>query len=76
MRKLAPPAIFAVLFNIVLLLICVLHIPSIDARARVPFDIVERGNSVFVESIADSLAAGGLRENDEIISWDSSPIIL
>jgi signal transduction histidine kinase len=74
MRKLDPLAILAIVLDFLLLCICLSHLSSVDNRAKVPFDVAEKGELVLVQSVLDKAAAKGLKTGDEIITWDSKPI--
>jgi len=74
MRKFSPLAILAIVLDLLLLCICVSHLPSIDNRAQVPFDVREENERVVVQSILDPDAAGGLKVGDEITACNREPI--
>ncbi|HEY6951301.1 MAG TPA: histidine kinase dimerization/phospho-acceptor domain-containing protein, partial [Bacteroidota bacterium] len=74
MRKLAPLAILTVALDLLILCICVLHLPSVAERAKVPFEVSEDGDRVTISSIIDASAAHGLKQGDEITAWNSQPV--
>lgn len=74
MRKLAPLAILTVALDILILFICVSHLPSIAARARVPFEVSEDRGCVLVSSILNAQAGKDLKVGDEITAWNYQPV--
>lgn len=62
--------------NILLLLLCLNHLPSVFQRPRVPFIPVERSNGVVVERILDSKASGSLSSGDKLLAWGGTRIPL
>ena len=66
----------AVGLDLLLLFICLSHLPALSSRAQVPFDVAEKGDLVLVGSILDKAAANGLERGDQILTWDSRPILI
>ncbi len=74
MRKFNPLAILAIVIDLVLVCICISHLPSIASRAQVPFDVSEKGERVVVSSILDTEASKGLKNGDVIMRCNSEPV--
>jgi len=74
MRRFSPLAVLTILLDILVLLVCLSHLPSVQDRARVPFEIREDQNRIVVSNILDDGAAGGMRIDDEITEWNSQPL--
>jgi signal transduction histidine kinase len=76
MKKLTPQVVFIIVLDLLLLSICVSHIPSVAHRARIPFDVREEGDLVIVSKILDPAAAQNLDVEDRITTWNAHPIRL
>ncbi len=74
MRKLTPLAGLAVAIDLLLLGICITHLPSVSSRARIPFEVSDSQDRPIVNAILDDAAAGGLKPGDEILRWKGEPV--
>ncbi len=74
MGKFSPLALAAGVIDVLLLGICIAHLPSIAQRPRVPFSATESGDQVYVRIILDAKSARDLQTGDEVISWDTQPV--
>jgi signal transduction histidine kinase len=61
-------------FDVALLIVCFLHVPSLIDRPAVPFDARLDGDHVLVTRVVDGAAAGSLSEGDRIIRWEGEPV--
>ena len=62
--------------DILLLVLCVLHLPSLMERARAPFRAESSEHRVLIHDILDQSAAPQLRPGDQILAWNDLPIPL
>lgn len=64
------------IFDSLLLGLCLIHLPSFFNRARPPFDIELRHDCVTVRSILDVGSAAEVQRGDILLAWDGFPITL
>ncbi len=54
--------------DIVLLIICLFHIPTLLQRAQLPFELLEKDDRIFVDKILDEAASGDLEKGDVLLA--------
>ncbi len=65
-----------VVFDIILLGLCFIHLPSFLNRAQPPFDAGFRNNRVTVRSILNVRSAADLHKGDILLEWDGFPVTM
>jgi len=76
MKRLTVWSGFYLIIDIALLIVCLLHVPSILQRPRAPFDVVPEHDRIFIHKILKSEACPALRPGDEIEQWDGMPVTI
>jgi len=74
MKKLTPPALAAFVLDLAILVVCILHLPSIESRAHVPFEVTEDRERVVVSSILDNHASSVLSVGDVITNCNAESV--
>lgn len=74
MKRFTPGFVVVLLVDILLLILCLLHLPSVSQRPRAPFETGMSVDGVRITHILDQSAAGDLRAGDRVLSWDTLPI--
>jgi signal transduction histidine kinase len=62
--------------NLIILVICFLHLPAVYNRPMAPFHIVRTAEGLFIDKIKDSLACGELQIGDQVMTWDKRSITI
>ncbi len=57
--------------NLIIVIICLLHLPAVFNRPMVPFHLIKDSHGLFVDKIHDPLASGELQIGDQVIAWDT-----
>ena len=67
---------FFLAVDIALLIVCLLHIPTLLDRPQAPFELTMEDGRIIIDRIVDSTAGAELKEGDELLFWeqDSVPI--
>ncbi len=60
--------------NLVILIVCFLHLPAVLNRPMVPFHIIKTGQGLIIDKINDPLASGELQIGDRVIAWDKQSV--
>lgn len=60
--------------DVLLLIVCLWHLPTLAEKPRVPFDIRHEPAGVTVRHIVDDERAGGLRQGDVIRQWSETRV--
>jgi len=61
--------------DVALLVVCIIHIPSLLERSKIPFEADRRGGHVMAVAITDPVAAGDLRAGDRVIRWGNDTVL-
>lgn len=70
MKRIPPRSVFYLTIDLVLLVLCTLHIPSLDDRAQAPFSLTNSDGRMLVSRIISSAACAQLQTGDEILFWE------
>ncbi|MEE9225116.1 MAG: hypothetical protein V3U68_02845, partial [Bacteroidota bacterium] len=60
---------FFLAVDIALLIVCLLHIPTLLDRPQAPFELTKEDGHVFIDRILDPEACPDLKEGDELLLW-------
>ncbi len=71
MKRLSVHTSIYLTVDIVLLILCILHIPSLVERAQAPFRVEDKDHQVL---ITDSSAYTELQVGDELLSWEDRQV--
>jgi signal transduction histidine kinase len=74
MQRPPPTIVLFLTLDIILLVICFLHIPSLVERVNIPFDLEYKKGRVVITGIDDADKAGGLLLGDELLTWEEKNI--
>ncbi len=74
MQRLPSTIVLFLALDILLLVICFLHTPSLVKRADVPFDLEYKKDRTVVTAILDSSNDGEIRLNDALLTWEERNI--
>ncbi|MCZ6775148.1 MAG: ATP-binding protein [Ignavibacteria bacterium] len=74
MKRLSVHTSIYLTVDIVLLILCILHIPSLVERAQAPFRVEDKDHQVGITKFLDSLACPKLRRGDELLSWEDRQV--
>ncbi|MEX2117148.1 MAG: ATP-binding protein [Bacteroidota bacterium] len=74
MKRFTPGFVVVLLVDVLLLVLCLLHLPSVSQRPRAPFETGMSVDGVRITRILDQSAAGDLRAGDRVLSWNTLPI--
>lgn len=74
MKQLTPRTAVTLALDVILLAVCIWHIPYLLQRARLPFEADEVLGRVVVVRILDAQAAGEIRPGDHILRWGNDSI--
>jgi hypothetical protein len=69
MKRLSVWSGLVLVFDIALLIVCLLHVPSILQRPRAPFDVVSEHDRIRVDKILVPDACPDIRKGDELLTW-------
>ena len=70
MKRLPLRSSLYLIVDIVLLVLCILHVPSLVERAQAPFLAKDEDHKVLITEILDSSVCPELRLGDELSSWE------
>jgi signal transduction histidine kinase len=73
-KRLTAGVVVSLLADLVVLLVCALHLPALQDRSAAPFVVERDGHLLYVGEILDPAAAGDLRPGDVVLSWNGKPI--
>ena len=76
MKQFSPRIWFYFAIDCIVLIVCIVHIPSIIQRATTPFEIDERHNRPFVGNIIDRKACGGVTKGDIVMRWRGEAVTI
>jgi len=71
MRKVTPTFAAFLVFDIVLLVVCLFHLTSVLDRPDSPFEVNASGDRVVITAITDSTSSGTLRFGDILLRWNT-----
>ena len=66
------PRLALLVGEILLFVLCLLHLPALLGRPAIPFRAVRSGDQTVIHSIIDSRCTGGLLSGDTLLAFDSS----
>ena len=76
MRRVTPRFAAFLIADILLLIICLIHLPSVFYRPNVPFDVIKSDGYVVVAALTDTSSSGILHPGDILLKWNSLDIPL
>ena len=76
MRKVTPRFAATLAADILLLIICLLHLPTVFYRPTTPFEVKGLEGLIVVTEVTDTSSSGVLRPGDVILKWDRMDIPL
>jgi len=76
MRRVTPRFAAFLTADILLLIICLIHLPSVFYRPNVPFDVIKSDGYVVVAALTDTSSSGILHPGDILLKWNSLDIPL
>jgi signal transduction histidine kinase len=71
MKRLTPRTVLYLAIDVALLLACLYHISSLRERPGVPFNLVDEGGRIVVQTITDSAACPGFCTGDTLLAWEN-----
>ena len=74
MKRLPLRFVVNIIFDLLLLVVCLVHLPSVLQRSKVPFEVRGEDGAITVAALLDSSSSGGLRTGDELRTWNGLPI--
>ncbi len=60
--------------DLLLLLFCVYHVPTVLEKPRVPFDVSREPHGIVVQRVVAAEASDGLQSGDVILKWSETPV--
>jgi len=61
-------------FDLLLLVVCIIHLPSVFHRPSAPFEVQANGDRILVSRILDLEASGGIRSGDKLLAWNEMAV--
>ncbi len=74
MRTVTPRFVLILAVDVLLLIICLYHLPSVFHRATVPFDVMQTDGRIAVSVLNRQESCGALEPGDNLLKWDSLEI--
>ena len=76
MKRLPLRFVANIILDLLLLSVCLVHLPSVLQRSKAPFEVAGQDGAITVAALLDPSASGGLRTGDVLKAWNGVPIEL